>query len=90
MARSKAREELVRVRFTAEELAIARAHAKAEGVPVSTYLRRLALTTRPMPGESAARIRRALAVLGSLSAGEAEELRGSVREVREGWTRGRR
>ena len=40
---------MVRVRFTAEELAIARAHATAEGVPVSTYLRRLALTTVRCP-----------------------------------------
>jgi hypothetical protein len=89
MRRTKLREEMIRVRFTTDELAIARARAKAEGVPLSTYLRRLAVTTRSAPRESEARIKRALAALGSLSSGEADELRGNVREVREGWARGR-
>ncbi len=90
MAKTKLREEMVRVRFTSDELAVARARAKAEGVPLSTYLRRLAVTTRAAPAENEARIKRALAALGSLSSEEADELRANVREVREGWARGRR
>jgi NaMN:DMB phosphoribosyltransferase len=90
MAKTKLREEMIRVRFTADELAITRSRAKAEGVPVSTYLRRLAITTRLAPSESEAKVKRALATLGSLSSKEANELRENVREVREGWTRGRR
>ncbi len=89
MGKAKIREEMIRVRFTTDELAIARARAKSEGVPVSTYLRRLAVTTRLAPGESEARIKRALAAFGSLSSGDADELRGNVRDVREGWARGR-
>jgi len=90
MAKTKLREEMIRVRFTSDELALARARAKAEGVPLSTYLRRLAVTTRAAPAESEARIKRALAALGSLSSEEADALRANVREVREGWARGRR
>ncbi|HTP25037.1 MAG TPA: hypothetical protein VMK12_05175 [Anaeromyxobacteraceae bacterium] len=90
MAKTKLREESIRVRFSSDELAIARARAKAEGVPLSTYLRRLAVTTRAVPAESEQRIKRALAVLGSLSTEEADQLRENVREVREAWARGRR
>ena len=81
---------MVRVRFSSDELAIARARAKAEGIPLSTYLRRLAVSTREGPGESQARIERALAAFDAMSAGDVEALRASVREGREGWVRGRR
>jgi len=90
VGKTKLRDQTIRVRFTVEELAIARARARAEGIPVSTYLRRLAVTTRTTPMEDEERIKRALAVLGSLSSEEADELRENVREVREGWARGRR
>ena len=90
MAKTKRREESIRVRFTSDELALARARAKAEGVPLSTYLRRLAVTTRAPPAESEDRIRRALAAFGALSKKEADELREDVREIRKGWSRGRR
>lgn len=86
---TKAREATVRVRFTAAELEPVRRAAAAEGVPLSTYLRRLAVTTRPPDAEDE-RVKRALAALGSLEPSEADELRANVREVREGWTRGRR
>jgi hypothetical protein len=90
MAKTKLREEMIRVRFTSDELAIARARARAEGVPVSTYLRRLAVTTRAPPAESEERIARALKAFGSLTRDEANELREDVRDIREGWARGRR
>jgi hypothetical protein len=81
---------MIRVRFTSEELAIARSRAEAEGVPLSTYLRRLAVTTRAPPAESEERIKRALAAFDAFSAEDVKELRENVREVREGWARGRR
>lgn len=91
MKKTKAREETVRVRFTAAELEPVRRAAAAEGVPLSTYLRRLAITARPTPGAEDERVKRALAALGSLSKAEADELREDVRELREGWDRrGRR
>jgi hypothetical protein len=90
MARTKLRDETVRVRFTRDELAIARSRAKAEGVPLSTYLRRLAVTTRIVPAESDEKIRRALAAFDALSDEDAKALRENVSEVREGWARGRR
>lgn len=91
MRKSKAREEIVRVRFTAAELAKARERAKAEGVPLSTFLRRLALTTRALALGEEDRVQKALATLGSLSHHEAEALRADVRELRKGWDRrGRR
>jgi hypothetical protein len=90
MGKSKLREESVRVRFTSDELAVARSRAKAEGVPLSTYLRRLAVTTRAGPAESEARIKRALAAFDALSADDVDTLRESVREVREAWARDRR
>jgi hypothetical protein len=90
MGKTKLREEMIRVRFTTDELAIARARAKTEGIPLSTYLRRLAVTTRLAPSENQAKIKRALAALGSLSLEKANELRENVREVRAGWTRGNR
>lgn len=90
MRKTKLRDEMIRVRFTSDELALARARAKAEGVPLSTYLRRLAVTTRSAPAESAARIKRALAAFDALSAEDVKTLRENVREVREGWARGRR
>jgi len=85
-----ARDHVIKVRLSKAELALATANAEAEGVPLSTYLRRLAVTTRPRPQAEDERVRRALAVLGSLSTKEADELRASVREVRQGWNRGRR
>ena len=86
----KLREEMVRVRFTRDELAIARERAKAEGVPLSTYLRRLAVTASSAPPESEARIRRALAAFDALSADDVNAVRENVRELRKGWDRGRR
>jgi len=90
MRKSKTREEMIRVRFTTDELATARAHAKAEGVPLSTYLRRLAVTARPAPGAEDERVKRALAAFDALSAEGVRALRDNVREVREGWSRGGR
>jgi hypothetical protein len=86
----KLRDEMVRVRFTRDELAIARERAKAEGVPLSTYLRRLAVTASSAPPESEARIRRALAAFDALSAEGVSALRENVQEVRRGWDRDRR
>lgn len=90
MPKAKLREEMVRVRFTTDELAVARSRAKAEGVPVSTYLRRLAVTSRGAPAESETRIKNALAAFGSLSEEDVRSLREGVREARAGWNRGRR
>ena len=90
MAKTKLREEMIRVRFTSDELALARSRAKAEGVPLSTYLRRLAVTTRAAPAESEGRIKRALAAFDALSGKDVSALRDSVREGREGWARDRR
>lgn len=70
MAKTKLREEMIRVRFTTDELATARAGAKAEGLPVSTYLRHLAVTTHSVPIENAAKIKRTLAALDSMPAEE--------------------
>ncbi len=89
MGKAKLREEMIRVRFTSDELALARSRAKAEGVPLSTYLRRLAVTTRVAPAESEARIKRAVAAFDALSAEDVSALRENVREVRDGWARGR-
>ncbi len=90
MRKTKAREETVRVRFTRAELETARRNAAAEGVPLSTYLRRLAVTAPPASNAEDERVKRALALLGSLSTQEADALRENVREVREAWGRGRR
>jgi hypothetical protein len=90
MAKTKVREEMIRVRFSPDELAIARSRAKAEGVPLSTYLRRLAVTTRAPPAESEERIRRALEAFDAFSADDVKRLRENVREVRAGWARDRR
>jgi hypothetical protein len=91
MPKGKAREEAVRVRFTAAELDTARRNAKAEGIPLSTYLRRLAVTARPATALTEPdRVRRALAALGKLSREEAAELREDAKEIRESWSRGRR
>jgi len=84
------RDHVIKVRLTKAELAIASANAEAEGVPLSTWLRRLAVTARPSPATEDERVKRALAALGSLSSAEADELRASVRQVRKGWSRGRR
>jgi hypothetical protein len=84
------RDHVIKVRLSKAELALATANAEAEGVPLSTWLRSLAVTARPRPLAEDERVRRALAVLGSLSTKEADELRASVREVRKGWSRGRR
>jgi len=85
-----ARDHVIKVRLSEAELAIATANAAAEGVPLSTWLRRLAVTARPRPLAEDERVRRALAVLGSLTSEEADELRASVREGRKWWSRGRR
>jgi hypothetical protein len=90
MPRGKRRDETVRVRFTRDELAVARARAQAEGVPLSTYLRRLAVASRVAPAENEEKIRRALEALDALSSADARPLRESVRGVRKGWARGRR
>jgi len=71
------------------------AAAAKDHLPVSTWLRRLALKalegiTPEDEAERQRRIERALAAIGSLSKEEADQLRESVREVREGWGRGRR
>jgi hypothetical protein len=84
------RDHVIKVRLSAAELALATANAEAEGVPLSTWLRRLAVAARPHPRAEDERVRRALAVLGSLTSQEADELRASVRVVRKGWSRGRR
>lgn len=80
----------MRVRFSAAELETARRNARSEGVPLSTYLRRLAVTARPSSDAESGRVRRALAALGKLSKEEAAELREDAREIREGWARGGR
>ncbi len=85
----KARVHTVKVRMTPQELAAAEKNATAEGVPLATYLRRLAVTAQP--GETnEARVARSLAVLGSLSTAQADAIRANVREVRKAWARGRR
>jgi uncharacterized protein (DUF1778 family) len=71
------------------------AAAAKDHLPVSTWLRRLALkASEGVTPETEAgrqrRIDRALAFLGSMSKEEADELRESVRQSREGWDRGRR
>jgi hypothetical protein len=90
MSRTKARDQTVRVRFTRSELETAKRNAAAEGIPLSTYLRRVAVISRPLAGAADERVKRALALLGSLSSEDAEALRENVREVREAWGRGRR
>jgi methylphosphotriester-DNA--protein-cysteine methyltransferase len=71
------------------------AAAAKDHLPVSTWLRRLALkasegVTPEDEAERQRRIDRALAVLGTFTKEEADALRESVRQVREGWGRGRR
>lgn len=85
----KARTHTVKVRMTPDELALAERNAAADGVPLATYLRRLALVAQP--GESnEQRVARSLAVLGTLTTAEADAIRSNVREVRKAWARGRR
>ena len=64
----KARVHTVKVRMTATELAVAEQNATAEGVPLATYLRRLAVTARP-GATNEARVARALAVTASRRGG---------------------
>jgi hypothetical protein len=85
----KARVHTVKIRMTPAELEVAEGKAAAEGVPLATWLRRLAVTAPPA-GSNEARLARSLSVLGTLSHGEAEALRANVREVRKAWSRGRR
>lgn len=85
----KARVHTVKVRMTPAELEVAERKAAAEGVPLATWLRRLAVTARP-GGTSEERIARSLSVLGTLSKAEADALRDNVRDVRKSWTHGRR
>jgi hypothetical protein len=87
---AKARAHVVKVRLTESERASVRASARAEGITLSAYLRRLAVTARAPIGTEDRRVKRALALIGSLTRGEADQLRASVREVREGWDRGGR
>ncbi len=73
--KKKARTRVARVRFTPEELAVIRQKAKAEGVPLSVYLRRLALTIHTEPERRRAqeeRVRRTIAALKSLSLSDEE------------------
>lgn len=84
----KARVHTVKVRMSPAELEVAERKAAAEGVPLATWLRRLAVTARP-GGSNEERIARSLAVLGTLSRQEADAIRANVREVRKAWTRGR-
>lgn len=85
----KARVHTVKVRMSPAELEIAEGKAAAEGVPLATWLRRLAVTARPA-GSDEERIARSLAVLGTLSRADADAIRANVREVRKAWRRGRR
>jgi len=85
-----ARDHVIKVRLSGAELAIATANAAAEGVPLSTWLRRLAVTARRPARDEAERVRRALAALDSFTPAEVKALRADVREARRGWTRGRR
>lgn len=78
----KARSRIARVRFTPDELAAIRQKAKDEGVPLSVYLRRLALTARTDADsrrEFEERMRRAFAADAAISDEEAEELLAVVR-----------
>ena len=83
------------IRLTSAERRKLEAAAAKDHLPVSTWLRRLALkaaegVTPEDEAERQRRIERALAAIGSLSKDEADQLRESVREVREGWGRDRR
>lgn len=83
------------IRLSPAERRRLEAAAAKDHLPVSTWLRRLALkasegVTPEDEAERQRRIDRALAFIGSLSKEEADELRESVRRSREGWDRGRR
>lgn len=82
--RKSTREEIIRVRFTPDELAIARRKAKGEGVPLSTYLRRLALTVESdaeARRQREARVKRAIAALDSMPRDEAEAFARNVEQA---------
>ena len=85
----KARVHTVKVRMTPLELEVAERKAAAEGVPLATWLRRLAVTARPA-GSDEARVARSLAVMGTLSRDEADAIRANVQDVRKAWARSRR
>ena len=83
------------IRLSLTERRRLEAAAGKDHLPVSTWLRRLALKAAEgaEPEDEAARQRRidrALEFIGSLTMEEAEELRASVRRSRDGWERGRR
>jgi uncharacterized protein (DUF1778 family) len=82
------------IRLTPAERRKLEAAAAKDHLPISTWLRRLALkaaegVTPEDEAERQRRIDRALAFIGSFSKEEADELRASVRRSREGWDRGR-
>jgi hypothetical protein len=66
---------------------VAERNAASEGVPLATFLRRLA--TRGADANQA-RVERALSLLGTLTRAEADAIRANVKDVREAWSRGRR
>lgn len=83
------------IRLSPAERRRLEAAAGRDHLPVSTWLRRLALkaaegTTPDDEAERQRRIDRALEFIGSFTKEEADELRASVRRSREGWERGRR
>jgi hypothetical protein len=86
----KTRDHVVKVRLSSDELETAEAHARSEGVPLSTYLRRLAVTARPRAGTEAERVKKALRAFDAFTTAEVDELRANVAEVRKGRPRGRR
>ncbi len=80
---TKVRKKMTRIRWTAEELAIAKTKAKEEGFTLAAYLRQLALTVRTEADrkkERAERVKRAIAAIGSLSDEEAESMLDVVRD----------
>ena len=83
------------IRLTPAERRKLEAVSAKDHLPVSTWLRRLALkaaegATPEGEADRQRRIDRALAVFGSFTQEEADELRASVRRSREGWSRGDR
>lgn len=83
------------IRLNSVERRKLEAAAAKDHLPISTWLRRLALkaaesVTPEDEAERQRRIDRALAVIGSFTKEEADELRASVRRSREGWGRGDR
>jgi len=83
------------IRLSPAERRRLEAAAAKDHLPISTWLRRLALkasegVTPEDEADRQRRIERALEVLGSFTKEEADVIRESVRQGREGWNRGRR